>query len=521
MYRALVESASRAPEHAALIMEDREVSFRDFAEMSGRAAAAFVDSGMKRGDRVLVLLANGPEYAAVFFGLLAAGGVIVPLNPNNTPDSVQYVARNCQARFAVVGERAYPHIAEWWRGAPVFLDGTARHGCLPLAQILAAGTPPPIDAGQPSFDESREPALLLYTSGTTGMPKGVMLSRENISANTKSILQYLRLNPSDRTLAILPFYYSYGNSLLLTHVFAGATLVIENGFAYINKALSVMRDRRVTGFSGVPSHYAMLIGRSAFLESDWPHLRYMTCAGGPLPVAHIQKIRRALPRVELHIMYGQTEGTARLSTLDPSLVDRKVGSIGRGIPGVELRVVGKDGRDVQPGEIGEIIARGKNIMIGYLGDPGETAEILRDGWLHTGDMATVDGDGFVFIRGREKEIIKSGGYRIGPQQIEDVILQHQWVQECCVIGTPDEILGEKILAFVVFRPKAEPGAPEEDLLDFLRGRLPAYMVPARIVTIDALPKTESGKVKRQAMRGMVPPVASRTYDDMSLRGRIE
>jgi acyl-CoA synthetase (AMP-forming)/AMP-acid ligase II len=291
--------------------------------------------------------------------------------------------------------------------------------------------------------------------------------------------------------------------------------VIENGFAYINKALSVMRDRRVTGFSGVPSHYAMLIGRSAFLESDWPHLRYMTCAGGPLPVAHIRKIRRALPRVELHIMYGQTEGTARLSTLDPSLVDRKVGSIGRGIPGVELRVVGKDGRDVQPGEIGEIIARGKNIMIGYLGDPGETAEILRDGWLHTGDMATVDGDGFVFIRGREKEIIKSGGYRIGPQQIEDVILQHQWVQECCVIGTPDEILGEKILAFVVFRPKPDPGIPEEDLLEFLRGRLPAYMVPARIVTIDALPKTESGKVKRQEMRGMVPPVASRTCDDTS------
>ena len=514
IHGALIRSASRTPEHAALILKDREISFRVLKEMSGRAAAAFLDSGMKRGDRVLVLLANGPEYAAVFFGLLAAGGVMVPLNPNNTEESVRYVARHCQARFAVANETTYPHLAKWWRGAPVFLDGPARTGCLPLAEILATGTPPPMDV-RPPYRGDRESALLLYTSGTTGMPKGVMLSQDNLNANTKSILEYLRLEPSDRTLAILPFYYSYGNSLLLTHIFAGATLVIENEFGFINKALSVMRDRRVTGFSGVPSHYALLIGRSRFLESDWPHLRYLTCAGGPLPVAHIRKIRTALPHVRLHVMYGQTEGVARLSSLDPSLVDRKVGSIGRGIPGVELRVVGKDGRDVEPGDIGEIVARGKNIMIGYLEDPAGTADVLRNGWLHTGDLATVDGEGFIYIRGREKEFIKSGGYRIGPQQIEDVILQHRSVQECGVIGTPDELLGERIIAFAVFRPEADPGITEEDLLGFLRARLPAYMVPARIVTIDALPKTESGKVKRQEMRGMVPPVASRTRKDKS------
>jgi acyl-CoA synthetase (AMP-forming)/AMP-acid ligase II len=505
MHRALAAAASRAPEHAALFMEDREIPYRDLAEMSARAAAAFVKSGLRRGDRALVLLANGPEYAAVFFGLLAAGGVVVPLNPNNTPESVRYVAGNCQARFAVVGERAYPHVAGWWQGAPVFLDGPARRGCLSLKEILAAGAHPPIDTGPPPSRETREPALILYTSGTTGKPKGVMLSRENLIANTNSILRYLDLGPSDRTLAILPFYYSYGNSLLLTHVFTGATLVIENGFAFVNKALSVMKDREVTGFSGVPSHYAMLIGRSKFIESDWPRLRYMTCAGGPLSAAHIRKIRHALPRVVLHVMYGQTEGAARLSSLDPALVDRKVGSIGRGMPGVELRVVGKNGCDVLPGETGEIIARGENIMIGYLGEPGETAEVLRDGWLHTGDLATVDGEGFIFIRGREKEVIKSGGYRIGPQEIEDAILQHPSVQECCVVGTPDEILGEKIVAFVVVHPETDSGFLEEGLFHFLRGRLPAYMVPARIARIDALPKTESGKVKRHEVRGRIPP----------------
>jgi len=492
-----------------MVIEDREFSFLELTEMAGKVAAAFVEAGMREGDRVLVLLRNGPEYAAVFFAIVAAGGVAVPLNPTNTNESVRYIAGHCQARFAVVNEQSYPLLAEWWRGAPIILDAPARPGAVSLTEILSSGMHSPLNV-ESQRNEEKEPVLLLYTSGTTGTPKGVMLSRENLVANTDSILEYLRLEPSDRTLAILPFYYSYGNSLLLTHVFAGATLVVENGFAYTNKALSVMRERRVTGFSGVPSHYAMLIGRSRFLETDWPHLRYMTCAGGPLPMAHIQKIRRALPGVRLHVMYGQTEGAARLSSLDPEHVESKLGSIGRGIPGVELRVVGKDGRDVEPGEVGEIVARGKNIMIGYLGDPEGTADVLRDGWLHTGDLATVDNDRFIFIRGREKEIIKSGGYRIGPQQIEDVLLQHPWVQECGVVGVPDELLGEQVIAFAVFRPEADPGIAEKDLLVFLRERLPAFMVPARIVPVDLLPKTETGKVKRQKLREFLPPAEKPT-----------
>lgn len=498
IYNALRQSASGIPDHPAIIMEGRVTTFQELKRKADNVRLYFEEAGIRRGDRVLILLDNGPEYAALFFGLLGAGAAVVPLNPTNTPSNVRYIAGNCAARFAVANERAYPNIADWWKGSPVLVDGPVFKDTVPLQEILEKTTPPFTDGT--ASGNGRELALVLYTSGTTGEPKGVMLSNRNLVANTQSILEYLVLDHSDRTLAILPFYYSYGNSLLLTHVFSGATLVVENRFAYLSKTLAHMKEQRVTGFSGVPSHFAMLLGRSRFLESDWPRLRYMTSAGGPLPVSHIRKIRAALPQVELHVMYGQTEGAARLSSLDPSLVDRKIGSIGKGIPGVELRVVRNDGRNVEPDETGEIVARGENIMMGYLGDPQGTAEVLRDGWLHTGDLATVDRDGFIYIRGREKEFIKSGGYRIGPQQIEEVILQQPSVQECGVVGAPDEFLGEQIIAFVVIRRGIDQTLAKDQLLNFLREHLPSYMIPSRIVTIDALPKTESGKIQRMKLR---------------------
>jgi acyl-coenzyme A synthetase/AMP-(fatty) acid ligase len=195
-------------------------------------------------------------------------------------------------------------------------------------------------------------------------------------------------------------------------------------------------------------------------------------------------------------MYGQTEGAARLSSLDPELVDRKIGSMGKGIPGVTLRVADKNRNDVRPGEVGEVVAKGENIMVGYLGDPAGTTEVLQGGWLHTGDLATVDEEGYIYIRGREKEFIKSGGYRISPQQVEEALLQHPSVGECAVVGLPDEILGEKVVAMVVFRQGHAASEACGSLASFMRGKLPHYMVPQKIQPVDAIPKTDSGKVKR-------------------------
>jgi acyl-CoA synthetase (AMP-forming)/AMP-acid ligase II len=488
----LAQTASLRPGHPLLICGEKEISFSSLERMAISICLHFRRNGLRRGDMVIVLWDNGPEYAALFFGILMAGGVVVPLNPTNISEDVRYVASHCKARFLAVAGRSVDCVEGWWDGAPIVSEGTASDRCVPFHSIVESGDG---EGGAPVGEEN-DLALVLYTSGTTGKPKGVMLTHKNLEANTRSILEYLGLQGSDRTLAILPFYYSYGNSLLLTHVARGATLVVENGFAFVNRCLETMQRSLVTGFSGVPSHFSILLNRSRFLELKWPHLRYMTSAGGGLPPAHIQKIRGAIPHVRLHIMYGQTEGAARLSSLDPELVDRKIGSMGKGIPGVTLRVADKNRNDVRPGEVGEVVAKGENIMVGYLGDPAGTTEVLQGGWLHTGDLATVDEEGYIYIRGREKEFIKSGGYRISPQQVEEALLQHPSVGECAVVGLPDEILGEKVVAMVVFRQGHAASEACGSLASFMRGKLPHYMVPQKIQPVDAIPKTDSGKVKR-------------------------
>ena len=512
MLQDIIKGAcSRYANHPSIITKDREYSFQEMNDMAGSVSSFFRMAGLRRGDMVVILWDNSPEYAALFFGVLALGGTVVPLNPTNTMESVRFVAGNCGARFVAATERSLPYVTPWWDGPPIVSDVAGRDGIVFTRDIynMNPGGIEGLEKGCPD-----DLALVLYTSGTTGNPKGVMLTHRNLEANTDSILRYLGLGSSDRTLVVLPFYYSYGNSLLLTHFQTGACLVVENGFAFVNKCLDTMRTQKVTGFSGVPSHYSILLNRSIFLKSEWPDLRYMTCAGGGLSPAYIRKLREYLPKVQLHIMYGQTEGSARLSSLDPTLVDKKTGSIGNGIPGVILRVVDKEGIDIRAGEIGEIIASGANIMAGYLGDPETSRETVREGWLHTGDLATVDEEGYVYIKGRAKEFIKIGGYRISPMQIEEVLLQHPSVLECAVVGIAgDEFIEERVGAVIVFREGIleNEAAAVEAVMNFAREKLPLYMVPSRFFPIDSIPKTESGKVRRVLLRewanGLTPPCA--------------
>jgi len=303
--------------------------------------------------------------------------------------------------------------------------------------------------------ESTQTATIIYTSGTTGQPKGVTLSHGNLSSNVCSIQQYLQLTTRDRIVNVLPFYYSYGNSVLHTHLAVGASLVLENNLLYPHNVLTTMASERATGFSGVPSTFAILLSRARIENYDLSSLRYLTQAGGAMAPAMIERLRKAVPHAKLFVMYGQTEATARLAWLPPEMLDAKPGSIGIAIPGVKLELRDKQGQPVATGETGEIWASGENIMQGYWQDPELTRKVLVDGWLKTGDLAHCDEDGYFYIDGRSADMIKTGANRISPKEIEEVILELDGVEEAVVVGVPDELLGQVIKAVVVPKPGAQ------------------------------------------------------------------
>ena len=343
------------------------------------------------------------------------------------------------------------------------------------------------------IDIEDDVAVILFTSGSTGVPKGVMLTHNNLISNTNSIIEYLKLTSNDRVEMVLPFYYCYGTSILHTHFRVGASMVINNRFMFPQTVVDDINKYNCTGFSGVPSTYQILLRMTNIKDTKLPSLRYITQAGGKLPEIFIKQLIDILSGVDIFIMYGQTEATARLSYLPPHLIHQKMNSIGRGIDGTELMVLSNDGKNVKVGEIGEVVARGNNVMKGYFNDKEETDKVIKKGCLYTGDLATVDDEGYIYIVSREKNIIKSGGIRISPKEVEDLILQIPQVVECAVIGVYDDILGEAVKAFVVLiENKCEINS--KYILDFCRNRLPLYKTPRYIEFLKALPKNSSGKV---------------------------
>ena len=337
-------------------------------------------------------------------------------------------------------------------------------------------------------------AEIIFTSGSTGVPKGVMISHKNLIANTASITEYLELNQDSRVLVVLPFYYCYGLSLLHTHLRAGGSIVLNNAFIFLGKIINDLLEYKCTGFAGVPSHFQILIRKSdSFKKTHFPDLRYVTQAGGKLATIFIDEFRESFPDIRFIVMYGQTEATARLSWLPPELYEKKKGSMGKGIPGVELRVVNEKGNDIKPGEIGEVIARGDNIMIGYFADEEGTSQVLKNGWLYTGDLGTVDEDGYIYLSARKKEIIKVRGKRISPKEIEAVILEIPEVIDCTIEGIEDDIEGEALKATVVFRKDSSNPVTAESVRQYCANRLALHKIPTIFELKDNLTISATGK----------------------------
>lgn len=489
----------------ALRLLSGEVSYGELRQAAAAFVRYFGDLGCRKGDRIVLAAENSPFWVGAYLGILKAGLICVPLPPSIAPEDLRDVLTVTESRVAVMQDRVAINHAALLHGVHLITDQSMHdREVAGLWGFLSEATFSQIrsySTSGKSLGQDVHPddiAALMFTSGSTGKPRGVMISHRNIAANTKSIIECLGLTESDRIMTVLPFHYCFGASLLHTHLKVGASLVIDARFMYPETVLQRMEEMECTGFAGVPSHFQILLRNSGLGKRAFPRLRYVQQAGGHLAPVFIQELKRRLPGTQIFVMYGQTEATARLSYLPPECLEAKLGSVGKGIPGVSLRVASEAGSDVNPGEIGEIVAEGENIARGYWRDPEETAKTFRNGRLYTGDLATVDQDGFIYVIERVKQILKCGGKRVSCRQVENRILEFECALEAAVVPTPDDVLGEAAKAFLVARMPDCP-AFEDCFRAFCKQHMPPQFVPKEFVVLSELPKNASGKVLKQKL----------------------
>lgn len=504
VHRFLEDSAKRTPDAIALIDSRRSATYDEVNRLANRFAHLFLISGVGRGDRVVLALENSIELVGAYLGTMKAGAVAVPLPAGPRSDRLGRATADASPKAAIIDAATAQEIVP---GHPlasvpsVFSTGVNRRAAPTsgASRDLLSALESCSDETAPVRVIDLDLAAIIYTSGSTGEPRGVMLTHRNVVANTRSIVAYLQLTNRDRVMCVLPFYYVYGLSLLHTHLAVGGSVVIDNRFTFPNVVLEAMRQHRVTGFAGVPSTFALLLHRSDLEATPLPALRYVTQAGGAMATARIEEWMQRGPKVPFYVMYGATEASARLTYLEPSKLRQKMGSIGRPIPNVEIRVIREDGTLAGPGQIGELVARGSNLAHGYWKDPDETREKFTALGYRTGDLGYADEEGYMFLVGRRHDMLKVGAHRVGAKEIEDVLHEFPGVVEVAVVGAPHELLGEVPVAFLSFRDDIDVGAEAVQL--FCRSRLPAHKVPAHIVIRSELPKLGAvGKVDKGQLR---------------------
>lgn len=442
--------------------------------------AFYLQNQIGIGKKILLISPNNSFFIKSYLGIIKSGNICVPLNPAIEQTNLDFIVDKTNASLSIVAESISQKLS--FRNK---LISEIEINSIIEAQKIR-------EEVKGDFDENNI-AEIIFTSGSTSIPKGVMLSHKNLIANTNSIIQYLNLNENDIIQVVLPFYYCYGLSLLHTHLRVGGQLLLNNNFIFLGTTIDNFNKYKCTGFAGVPSHFQILLRKTElFKKTQFPTLRYVTQAGGKLPNVFITEFHESFPDIKFFVMYGQTEATARLSYLPPELLVEKIGSLGKGIPGVELKVVNSNGEAISPGQTGEIIARGDNIMSGYFEDETETSNTLKNGWLYTGDLATIDGDGYIYLTARKKEIIKVGGQRVSPKEIEEVIDLIPGVVDCTVEGLQDDLMGEAIKSTIIINELGKELTPEI-VQKFCSEKLSHHKIPTVIEFRESMEISSTGK----------------------------
>ncbi|MBV9381323.1 MAG: long-chain fatty acid--CoA ligase [Streptosporangiaceae bacterium] len=479
---------------AAIRQGDRVLTYDDLARAVGQIASFLRDEGITPGDRVAVMLPNVPAFPVTFYGALAAGAVVVPMNPLLKEREVAHYLADSGAEL----------IFAWETAADEAAKGAADTGAR-VVQVTEPDAAPLIAGREPitrwAEKEDGDDAVILYTSGTTGRPKGAQLSHGGLRRNAEVTARSLiTIGPADVIMGCLPLFHCFGLTCgLNAAVLTGASLDLLPRFDP-GAALEMIGRDRVTVFEGVPTMYAAMLHHPAREAADTSSLRVCVSGGAAMPAEVLRGFEEAFRCVILE-GYGLSE-TSPVASFNHPDAERKPGSIGTPIEGVEMRVVDADGNDVPPGEIGEIAIRGHNVMKGYWRKPEATAAAIPDGWFRTGDLARTDDDGYFFIVDRKKEMIIRGGYNVYPREIEEALYEHPCVAEVAVVGIPHDSLGEEVGAAVALKPGSS--ATPDELRAFARDRVAAYKYPRQVWLVDQLPKGPTGKILRREVRPPAP-----------------
>jgi amino acid adenylation domain-containing protein len=473
----------------AIVDGERRITYAELLDRSERHAAVLKDAGIGKGDRVVIFLQRSIEAVVALFGTWFAGGVAVIANERLRSQQVHYVVEHSEAACVVTDDRQL-------RSVPRF----------PCDRVINIDHVVPPAARPYEHPASADLAALVYTSGSTGLPKGIMLSHDNLIAGTRIVAGYLDLTERDVILSVLPFSFDYGLNQLLTAVFVGGTLVIQRSM-FPNDISQTLLGERVTGLPGVPTFWVQLTGRhSPFLKTAYPDLRYITNTGGRMPETIVRSIRAAHPATQVFLMYGLTEAF-RSTYLAPDQADHRPTSMGKAIPEVEILVINDRGASCAPGEIGELVHCGGTVSMGYWRDPENTARMFRphplrppaDGGpqervVFSGDLVTTDAEGYLYYVGRRDKQIKSRGVRVSPEEIERYIHSSNVVSHVVAFAVPRDDGDSDIVAAVV--PVDQSCSPEEALKEFCRNEMPEYMQPRVFWPMTEFPVTSSGKPDR-------------------------
>lgn len=492
-----------------------------YAELDGsitKFASGLEKLGVKQGDHIALLLGNSPHFVISLYGALRIGVTVIPVNPIYTADEIGYILNNGDVKVVVALDLAIPLVEKMHTLLPkiehyIFCETSPNSRVESKIENLS-GYPKMksfsevVGAGELTFKgpelKDDDTAIILYTSGTTGKPKGAMLSHKNLYSNAKDVSEYLKMNPDDRVVTVLPMFHVFCLTVALNApLLSGATLLIAPKFSP-KEIFELINENQATVFVGVPTMYNFLFqypdGNPEHLQS----LRLCISGGASLPVALLTNFERKF-NVLVSEGYGLSEASP-VTCFNPLDRPRKPGSIGTSILRVENKILNELGEEVPVGAVGELVVRGPNVMKGYYKMPEETAATIRDGWLHTGDLARMDEDGYFYIVDRKKDLILVGGYNVYPREVEEVIYNHLDVVEVAVLGVPDTNLGEAVKAYVVSK---NPELTEEQLLDYCKEHLAKYKNPSSIEFIEELPKNTTGKILRRALKVQVSQAVSK------------